>query len=328
MSIHRDTLAFAAAIVLCASVASTEAFAAQPAVNLGGTSFMDGFGDVTGGGLSYLNYLSWAPSNSIKDAKGNDRPEFQNPRFTAIVDLHQFIYTFKMPDSAFAQPGLNLIVPLVSLDATMKNPYFTLEDNGFGVGDITLGVFAQFKPLMMEGHPIFSHRLEFNVLAPTGKYDSMKAFNPGRNHWSVNPCWAATFFPAPRVEISTRFNYLYNYVNHDPGQGLNSTKSGQAIFDNFAVAYEILPFDDTRSGALNLRAGLNGYFFKQLTQNKANGRDEADSLEQVVGLGPGAMWVPTHEDAFWLNVYFETAVQNRFASKVFQVRWAHSFAEF
>jgi len=329
MSNHRDRKVFIAAFALCASLASVEAFAAQPAVNTGSTSFMDGFGDPTGSGLLYLNYLSWIGSGSLKDVHGNSVPIFQDPKLNVLVDLNQFLYSFKMPEGAFAQPGLNLIVPLVDTNASSgAGSQVPLNDNGFGLGDLTFGPFAQFKPIFVDHHPMFVHRIEFDLLAPTGKYDSTKIVNPGHNTWGINPYWAATLMPVPRLEITTRINYLYNFKNSDPGEGHTTTQSGQAIFDNFAVAFELLPHNETRTGAISLRAGLNGYYFKQISENKTDGKSDSNSKEQVLGLGPGAMWIATHEDSFWLNVYFETAVENRFASHVVQLRWAHAFASF
>ena len=320
---------FTVAIAFCASLASADAFAAQPAVNTGSTSFMDGFGDPTGYGLLYLNYLSWIGSGSLKDVHGNSVPVFQDPKLNVLVDLNQFVYSFKVPEGAFAQPGLNLIVPLVSTNASSgAGSAVPLNDNGSGLGDLTFGPFLQFTPILVDHHPIFAHRIEFDLLAPTGKYDSTKIVNPGHNTWGINPYWAATLMPVPRLEITTRINYLYNFKNSNPGEGRASTQSGQAIFDNFDVAYEILPHNETRTGAISLRAGLNGYYFKQISENKTNGSSDSNSKEQVLALGPGAMWIATHEDAFWLNVYFETAVENRFASHVVQLRWAHAFANF
>ena len=324
-------VAFTAAIAFGASLASADAFAAQPAVNTGSTSFMDGFGDPTGYGLLYLNYLSWIGAGSLKDVHGDNVPVFQDPKLNVLVDLNQFLYSFKVPEGAFAQPGLDLIVPLVDTNASSGangGPVPPLNDNGFGLGDLTFGPFLQFKPILVEGHPIFAHRIEFDLLAPTGKYDSTKDVNPGHNTWGINPYWAATLIPVPRLEISTRINYLYNFKNSNPGQGRESTQSGQAIFDNFTASFEILPHNDTRTGAISLRAGLNGYYFKQISEDKTNGASDSNSKEQVLGIGPGAMWIATHEDAFWLNVYFETAVENRFASHVVQIRWAHAFASF
>lgn len=314
------------------SLASTAAVAAEPPVNTGNTSFMDGFGDPTGYGVTYMNYLSWFTSKSIKDSSGNDVPIFRNPRFNAIVDLNQFIYSFKVPESFVAQPGLDLIVPLVNVSASFAAGGPALSDNGFGVGDLTFGPFLQFKPIKVDHRPIFSHRFEFDFFLPVGKYDPNKEINPGSHAWAINPYWAATLLPLPQLEITTRFNFLYNFKNSDPivtpvGKP-TSTQEGPAIFDDFAVAYEILPHDEARAGAHSVRVGLNGYYFKQIGQNKVNGTSETNSEEQTLGLGPGAMWVAGHEDAFWLNAYFETAVKNRFAGDLFQIRWAHSFADF
>jgi hypothetical protein len=333
MSMNRNLNAFViGAIVLCCTMVSAKVLAAEPAVNTGNTSFMDGFGDPTGYGFTYMNYLSWANARSFKDPNGNDVPVFVEPRLNAIVDLNQFLYSFRVPDSFIAQPGIDVIVPLVDLNSSFGAGGEALKDNGFGLGDITFGPFMQFKPILVDHRPVFAHRLEFDVVAPTGKYDPTKQINPGSNTWAINPYWAATLIPIARVEISTRFNYLYNFKNTDPvrrpGGGPSSTQEGQAIFDNFAVAYEILAHNETRAWAHSLRFGLNGYYFKQITQSKVDGNSGSGTLEQTLGLGPGAMWVPTSNDAFWLNVYFETAVKNRFAGDMFQIRWAHSFASF
>jgi len=320
-------------IGLGVDLAATGVFAAEPAVNTGSTSFMDGFGDPTGYGFTYMNYLSWATASSFEDQNGHDNPVFVNPRLNVIADLNQFIYSVPVPDSFVGQPGLDVIVPLVNLSSSTGAGGPQLPDNGFGFGDITFGPFFQFKPVHVDHRPVFSHRFEFDVIAPTGKYDTSKAINQGSNTWAINPYWAATLLPLHRLEISTRFQYLYNFKNTNPvPEGPppfpSSTQEGQVIFDNFAVAYEVLPHNPARAWAHSIRVGLNGYYFKQITENKANGVSGSGTKEQTLGLGPGAMWVASGNDAFWLNLYFETAVKNRFASDVFQIRWAHSFASF
>jgi hypothetical protein len=92
-----------------------------------------------------------------------------------------------------------------------------------------------------------------------------------------------------------------------------------------ALPLTILPFNPTRTAAFSVRAGLSGYYFRQLSENEVDGVKQRDSHEQVLGVGPGAMWVLCKDHAFWLNTYFETAVQNRFAGAVFQGRWARTF---
>jgi hypothetical protein len=143
--------------------------------------------------------------------------------------------------------------------------------------------------------------------------------------WALNPSWSATWIPVSRFELTTRISYLYNLANGNPGGGLTSTREGQAVFDNFAVAFELLPYDSSRTGAHSLRAGLNGYYFKQVTQNAVDGAAQSNSLEQALAIGPGAMWVASNNDIFWLNAYVETMVQNRFASDIVQARYLRMF---
>ena len=164
----------------------------------------------------------------------------------------------------------------------------------------------------------------------TSSHSSVLKISPGMNTWSLNPSWAATVLPLPQLEISSRLNYLYNFQNSNvvlpgPTPVQVTTRAGQAIFEDFAVAYEFLPFNPERTAAYSIRAGLNGYYLKQFTDSEVNGQAQPNSQEQVLGLGPGVMWVATKDDAFWFNVYFETAVENRFASNVFQARWARTF---
>lgn len=315
----------AAAMFICAGVlTSTIALAAEPPVNTGGTTFMDGFGHPRGWGFAYINYARLYMASSIKDSNGNDVPVFRDPRLTIFTDLNQFLYTFKT-DGWFAHPGAYVLVPIVSMHSSFGAGGPALQDNGFGLGDTEIGAYLQFDPVMSEGRPVFVHRLNMAVIAPTGKYDSSKQINPGMHMVSLTPSWAATVLPLPRFEISTRLHYLYNFANNDPGGGLDSIRPGQAIHDNFAASYEILPFNPQRTAAWSLRAGLNGYYFKQITDTEVNGVKQPNSREQVLAVGPGVMWVATGDDCFFFNAYFETAVQNRFAGNLFQVRWAHAF---
>ncbi|WP_353557453.1 transporter [Paraburkholderia terrae] len=60
-----------------------------------------------------------------------------------------------------------------------------------------------------------------------------------------------------------------------------------------------------------LHVSINGYFFKQLEDDRINGTSIADSREQVLGIGSGIFWQMSKTRAFWLNAYTETAVQNR-----------------
>ena len=305
--------------------ASSRARAAEPFVNLGFTSFVDGFGDPTGTGLAIVQYLRFARATSLKDQNGDAAAGFVNPRLDAVVSLTQLLYTFPTPHGFPGAPGLGVIVPIVYLNSEFGAGGASLQDNGLGVGDIFVGPSLQFRPVSVGGHPAFFHRLEFDVQVPVGSYDQTKQLNQGNHAWGLNPFWAATLLAGP-LEISWRLHYLYNFEDTAPVFGppgappLTSTQAGQAFHANVAASYEVVP--------KVLRLGVASYVFRQLTDDRENGKSIAGSQEQVVGVGPGLVWFPSPYDLVFLNFYFETAVRNRFQSNSVQIRWGHAFATF
>lgn len=132
--------------------------------------------------------------------------------------------------------------------------------------------------------------------------------------------------PAPRWEVSWRLHYLQNFKNKDPasssvqlfeGQPVRDTQAGKAAWINFTASYEVIP---------NVSVGLNGYYFKQISDDEVNGHRLADSREKVLGIGPGVFWKVGDGDGVWFNTYRETEVENRARNDyVVQVRYAHTF---
>lgn len=298
----------------------------QPAgINLGNTSFYDGFAGPPG--LSYLTYLKYDSASSFRDSNGKENPAFDNPKLNVVTLLNQFSYYSPNSIGGGAHLGWSMVVPLVSLDGDFGDAGPKLKDNAAGLGDITTGPQVQFDPIVdAHGRPVFVQRVAFDVILPTGKYDKHKDLNPGSNTYSANPYWAATWMPAPRWELSWRLYYLHNFKNDEPassspvpfeGQQVRNTQAGKSAWLNFATSYEVIP---------NLSVGISGYYFKQLSDDEVNGKRLEDSREKVLGIGPGLFWKVSEGDGFWLNAYHETQVENR-AKNDFsvQLRFAHAF---
>ena len=134
-----------------------------------------------------------------------------------------------------------------------------------GFGDIMIGPFIQFDPVIGAQGPKFVHRFEFQVNLPTGEYNQQKDINPSNNAVSFDPYWAATYWFNPKWTASTRIHYLYNFKNDDPSYafaGANDMQAGQAIHANFATDYAITE---------QFRLGLNGYWLKQVTDTEVDG---------------------------------------------------------
>lgn len=278
-----------------------------PAVNLGFTSFLDG-GPPAGPGFYLTQYFQYYYSDELKGPDG-DRllPSFADESLDVFVSLTQFIYQSNCDIFFGGKWGLDLIVPVVAFDLDHSlGARAGLDENGGGLGDILVGPFLQWDPIMGARGPLFMHRVEFQLIFPTGDYSRDKELNPGSNFFSFNPYWAATAFLTPKWTLTWRLHYLWNAENGDPNRGFgeaDDTQAGQAIHLNFASAYEVWE--------KRLRLGVNGYYLKQITNDEVEGNDIAGSKEQVLGIGPGALLHISPDTHFFFNAYFETAAENR-----------------
>jgi hypothetical protein len=290
-----------AACLLLSLLFAAPAAADQPSVNLGFTSFLDG-APPAGPGFYFAEYIQYYTADKIVDGPPNSKVK-------VLVSLNQFIYQSNQPLLFGGKWGLDVIVPIVSLDSDSA----FITDNGTGIGDIEIGPYLQWDPVMGKNGPIFVHRIELTTILPTGKYDSDKSLNPGSNFWSFDPYWAGTYFLCPKMTASWRVHYLWNAKNND-----TQHQAGQAMHVNFAASYEVMP--------KQLRVGVNGYYLKQVSSSTDNGvTTVGDPKEQVFGIGPGALWSFSQNTHLFFNVYFESNAENRPEGENFVLRLVHHF---
>lgn len=275
----------------------------QPSVNVGFTSFLDG-APPSGPGWYFSEYIQYYTADKLVDGPAGDAG------LDVWVSLNQLIYQSDQELLLGAKWGLNFILPIVSFDNNL------VPDNGTGFGDLWVGPFLQWDPIMGKNGPVFMHRIEFQSIFPTGEYDNDKALNPGSNFFSFNPYWAATLFLSPKLNLSWRLHYLWNAENSDPAPGVGDAQAGQAFHGNFAASYEAVP--------KMLQLGVNGYYLKQLTDSEVDGSSVAGK-EEVFGIGPGALMSFSKDTHLFLNAYFESGAECRPEGERYVARLVHHF---
>ncbi|OGV68083.1 MAG: phenol degradation protein meta [Lentisphaerae bacterium RIFOXYA12_FULL_48_11] len=277
----------------------------QPSVNIGFTSFLDG-APPSGPGWYFSEYIQFYTADKLVDGPPGDAG------LDVWVSLNQLIYQSNQEILFGGKWGLNFILPVVSFDNNL------LPDNGTGLGDLWVGPYLQWDPIMGKNGPIFMHRIELQTIFPTGKYDDDKALNPGSNFFSFNPYWAATVFLCPKLNLSWRLHYLWNGKNSDPALSpeIGDTQAGQAFHGNFAASYEVVP--------KMLQLGVNGYYLKQTTDSEADG-NSVDGKEQVFGVGPGALMSFSKDTHLFLCAYFESGAEYRPEGERYVARLVHHF---
>ena len=288
-----------------------------PSVNLGFTSFMDG-APPSGPGLYIQEYVQYWTSDSFKDTNGNELLPGAGEDLGAWINLNQVTFQSDTEIMLGAKWGLDVIVPFVMLDLKYgtAGPF---ADNGSGLGDIWVGPYLQWDPIMGDNGPKFMHRFSLGFIFPTGDYDRNKELNQGSNFFSFNPYWAATYFVTPQLTISTRIHFLWNDKNDEPNRYVSASEvqAGQAIHLNFASSYGVIPN--------KLRVGINGYYLRQIKDTQYDGIEQPGSKEKVFAIGPGALYSINKDAHFFLNLYFEKRAEMRPEGERINARFVYHF---
>lgn len=295
-----------------------------PSLNLGFTNFLDG-GPPAGPGLYFMQYVQYyrADKFSGKDGNNLNLPSPGGPvcpELDVWASLTEFVYVSDQEVFFGGKWGLGVIMPFVNLDLNQKDN-FAIRDAKSGPGDLIVAPILQWDPVMFRNRPIYVQRFAATLLFPTGRYDDGKEINPGSNFFSFNPYWAATFFITPRLTASWRAQYLWNDKNDSPNQnlypGAGDIRAGQAFHINFSAGFSLIPH--------RLHMGVNGFYLKQITDTKIDGRDISGTREQVFAIGPGGVYSFSKETHLFLGIYFESKAENRTEGKRFSARLVHHF---
>jgi hypothetical protein len=316
-----------------------------PSINLGSTSFYDGFGRLKAG-VTLLEYLRYSHNTQIGDADGNENPNFISPRIDSLPLLTQLIVTSKWRPFGGAA-GFSVLVPLVDVRTSFAdNSPRRLLVNEFGLGDIVAGPTYQSKfffrksaspvpvqsPAAVKGGPpapraepgpFFAYRVQFLVQIPSGEFHPSVNINPGSGYWAVVPYLAATYLPWRKVEMSTRLHYQYNLPTTKIGNPppiphlvYVNGQAGQLVYGNFAGSYRV-----TRK----LYVGANSFGVYQLSPDKTNGVNVGKARETQFYLGPGGGYDFNKSDTLNVNLYLKVEAHNTANGPAVQMLYIHRF---
>lgn len=267
-----------------------------PSMNLGDVNFHDG---VAGPGKIAMLLSDNYRGKSFNNANGDKLPGNNDLNVDVLLSQFAFISNTKILGGYY---GAEVLLPLVHVNAQTSLAGLPNESET-GVGDIIFSPFLlQWTDSTLFGKP-YSHRLNFLFNAPTGSYDKNKAVNSGYNYWRFNPYYAGTLQLTPKIATSFRLHYLWSDKNDDPNPIIanKDTQAGTAFHMNFATGYALTP---------QLHLGVAGYYLKQLSDDKIDGVRQANSREQVFGIGPALQYF-TKGGMFELNAYVESEAENR-----------------
>lgn len=266
---------------------------AQPQMDLGQTSFLDGEAgqgallEVIGDGVT-ADYFT---ASNGKRLPG--RHEAQTGSITfhpAYVSGLQFVG---------GHPGVEGLLPIVVAHSDLVGqPEATMG----GVGDITIAPFVQWSGASLLGRPL-SARLALQLVVPTGSYSPHNQINFGQNAWQLSPYLAATWRVAQRWEISSRLTYDWSGRNDNPSPayGTSNIQAGDQMEMNLSASYAV---------SERWRIGLAGYALRQLDDARVAGAPIPGSRQQAFGLGPGVLWNLGSATVI-ATAYREFATENR-----------------
>lgn len=238
-------------------------------------------------GTMLYGYVAYYTANQLDNAEGESTvPGFKLDVFaTAFKVVHN--WNVHLLGGTL---NSNIAVPFLHERLSLPNGQFSK----FGIGNASIGVL-ELGYKKGDWHWLY----EADVLLPGASYSKTAILNVGQHNFAVAPVAAFTYLPFQgKTEISSKLQYIVN--SEDVATRYHS---GNELACEYVAMQEI-----SRRVAL----GLNGYFYKQTTDDRQNGAVVGGGLRgRDFAIGPELRFRLGPHSGFALKYQRDTWVQNR-----------------
>ena len=213
----------------------------------------------------YLNYLNYYSADRLNGPDGKT----QIDDFSIEAKANVFRYV-KVTDKRLwgASYAFQVLMPVVDLEVEMLGQ----RDSRTGLGDIIV------DPFILGWHFDDLHVVAgVDFILPTGRYDSQRLANIGRNYYTIEPALAVTYLHPSGLELSGKLMYDISFENNK-----TSYESGDEVHMDYAAGW--------RFGKWS--AGVSGYYNKQVTEDRLSGRTVGPdgNRGEVLAIGPSIQY--------------------------------------
>jgi len=268
-------------------------------------------------GLTMINYFYWGHAEDLKDDNGDTvkHPNGRDAlnRVDVIADIVRLIWisNFQMLGGNYGQ---HLFAGFMYTGSNFNGPVSPGLSESFYDFNSPFIIYSPFLMTwhLMKGTLHIASSLS-DIYIPFDNEDEDNPTSVGRNFWTFEPVLAVTWMPTPVWEFSTKFMYDFNTRQDDYVTALPFTVDrtpGQEFHMDFNASYMIID---------NLRVGINGYYYQQVTDDDFGGVPDGwepvfDEMEgqhsRAVALGPGIFY--QHQNMMvTLRYQHEFAVRNK-----------------
>ncbi len=217
-----------------------------------------------------LQFFSYSQYYDVTGLPGeNGKPVVPDFKADIKVEAPRLVYTYPVNISKNIHLSSGIITTFVGQSINAAGH----RDSATGFADIDI------EPLYVtyanDRHNFFIYG-GMDIWAPTGSYNKNRLANLGYNYWTFAPDIFMTWFPNPKVEISTAIVSEFNTTN-----SATHYHSGSAI--NIDQSVHLRPFDSLPK----LRLAVQGYWHQQLGDDTVDGMPVDGGFKgREFGIGP------------------------------------------